>query len=160
MSQYKLHRLHRRASWMLTLAAGLLGAANVHAQSGGGYELKNAAFASGSGSATNGAYRMTAMFTPSASGALTNAGYSFKGAFVSVGLVQTTGAPLLRIIGSGANAILAWPDPSTGFTLQSTPAIAPANWTDVAQPVVVVGNEKTVTVPATGPYRFYRLFKP
>ena len=137
-----------------------LAAAAAHAQSGGGYELKNGAFSSGAGSATNGAYRMTATFTPSASGALTNAGYSLKGDFSSIGLVQTAGAPLLRIIASGANAILAWPDPSTGFTLQSTPAIAPANWTDVAQPAVVVGNEKTVTVPATGPYRFYRLFKP
>jgi len=69
-------------------------------------------------------------------------------------------APALRITGSGAGFVLAWPDPSTGFTLQSTSTLSPPNWTDAAYPVVVVGGEKTVTVPATSPYRCSRLFKP
>lgn len=69
--------------------------------------------------------------------------------------------PLLRIAGSGGGFVLSWPDPSTGFKLQSTATVgSPASWTDVPQPVVVVGGDKTVTVPAAGQYQFYRLLKP
>ena len=133
----------------------------AHAQSGGGYELKNGGFSSGSGTATNGAYRLAGAFVPSTTTVATNGGYSLTGGFTTVGLVQTPGAPLLRIAGSGAGFVLAWPDPSTGFKLQSTATVAnSASWTDVPQPVVVVGSDKTVTVPTTGPYQFYRLFKP
>ena len=131
----------------------------AHAQSGGGYQL-NGGFTSGSGAATNGAYRLAGAFVPSSTTAATNGGYSLTGGFATVGLVQTPGAPLLRIVRSGAGFVLSWPDPSTGFKLQSTPALVPPNWTDVVQPVVVVGSDKTVTVPTTGPYKFYRLLKP
>lgn len=132
----------------------------AHAQSGGGYQL-NGGFTSGSGAATNGAYRLAGALVPSTTTAATNGGYSLTGGFATVGLVQTPGAPLLRIIGSGAGFVLSWPDPSTGFKLQSTTTVAnPASWADVALPVVVVGNDKTVTVPMTGPYQFYRLLKP
>lgn len=132
-----------------------------YAQSGGGYELKNGGFTSGSGVATNGGYSLAATFVPSPTTAATNSGYSLTGGFATVGLVQTPGAPLLRIAGSGGGFVLFWPDPSTGFKLQSTTTVAnPASWADVAQPVVVVGNDKTVTVPTTGPYRLFRLLKP
>ena len=160
MNHSKLVRLHHRNGWRLAVAAGLLCAATVHAQSGGGYELKNGGFTGGSGVATNGGYRMTATFSPSVPVAATNGGYSLTGVFASVGLVQTPGAPLLKIARAGAGFVLSWPDPSTGFKLQSTPTLVFPNWTDVAQPVVVAGSDKTVTVPVTGLYQYYRLFKP
>lgn len=133
----------------------------AHAQSGGGYELKNGGFTTGAGTATNGAYRLAGAFVPSASTVATNGIYSLTGGFATVGLVQTPGAPLLRIAGSGGGFVLSWPDPSTGFKLQSTTTVAnPASWTDVLTPPVVVGPDKTVTVPTTGPHQFYRLLKP
>ena len=133
----------------------------AHAQSGGGYVLTNAAFTSASGTATNGPYSLSATFTPTASVAATNGGYSLTGGFTSLYLVQTPGAPLLKIARSGAGVVLSWPDPSTGFKLQSTPTLVPPNWTDVAQPVVVVGSNKTVTVSvALGRSQFYRLVQP
>src|SRR5438309_2345679 len=79
--------------------------------------------------------------------------------FATVGLVQTPGAPLLKITHSGSDFVLSWPDPSTGFKLQSTPTLVPSNWTDVSQPVVVLGSDKTVTVPVAGQNQFYRLFQ-
>jgi hypothetical protein len=133
----------------------------AHAQSGGGYELKNDGFTTGSGTATNGAYRLAGAFVPSASTVATNGIYSLTGGFATVSLVQTPGAPLLRIARAGGGFVLSWPDPSTGFKLQSTTTVAnPASWTDVVTQPVVAGSDKTVTVPVTGPYQFYRLLKP
>jgi hypothetical protein len=60
-------------------------------------------------------------------------------------VVQTEGAPLLRIVRSGATVILAWPNPSTGFQLQQSPSLVSPNQTDVNAAPGVAGNEKQVT---------------
>lgn len=138
----------------------LLQGLTAAAQSGGGYELTGG-FASGSGPATNGAYRLTGTFSSLAVNlAATSSGYSLTGGFASAVVVQTPGAPLLKITRSGANLVLSWPDPSTGFKLQSTPGLVVPSWTDVAQSAIVVGGDKSVTVSAAGGSQFYRLFKP
>lgn len=138
----------------------LLQGLTAAAQSGGGYQLTGG-FTSNTGTATNGAYRLNGTFSSSASSpASTNGGYSLTGGFASVGIVQTPGAPLLKIARAGANFVLSWPDPSTGFKLQSTPGLVAPSWTDVAQPAVVAGGDKAVTVPTAGGNQFYRLFKP
>ena len=82
------------------------------------------------------------------------------GSFLSVYVVQTAGSPLLKITRAGAGFVLSWPDPSTGFRLQSTPTLTAPNWADVALPVVVLNGEKTVTVSVPpGLQQYYRLIK-
>ena len=155
-------RSSRCLVWRLALAAGLLCAAAARAQSGRGYELKHSAFTGGSGSATNSSYRLTASFNPSKTGVATNGGYSLAGNFPGIYVVQTPGAPLLSITRSGTGFVLAWPNPSTGFKLQSTASLTTPDWADVALPVVVTGGNKTVTVPPApaDSMSYYRLMKP
>jgi hypothetical protein len=67
-------------------------------------------------------------------------------------------APRLRIAVTGANAlVVAWPDPSTGFTLKQNADLATTNWVAVTNLPVVVNGEKQVTVSPPVGNRYYRL---
>jgi hypothetical protein len=77
-------------------------------------------------------------------------------------VVQTPGSPLLAITLTGTNtALVSWPSPSTGFTLQqNTNGIGSLNWSNVVTTPTDSGTIKYIIVnPPTG-NRFYRLFKP
>jgi hypothetical protein len=63
----------------------------------------------------------------------------------------------LRAARAGNNAVISWPTNATGFVLQSSDTLSPANWVNVASPVVVVGSEKTVTSRLAGTNKFFRL---
>lgn len=65
-------------------------------------------------------------------------------------------------LGAGGSVILNWPNPSTGFALQQTSNLgAPGGgWVDVPDSPVVVGSNKEITLPATGPFRLFRLRRP
>jgi hypothetical protein len=69
--------------------------------------------------------------------------------------------PALGIFLTDTNtAVIAWPAASMGFTLQQNPALNPANWLDVTNPVTVVGNQNEVVVSMTAGTRFFRLLHP
>ena len=67
--------------------------------------------------------------------------------------------PQLELTISGGNELISWLNPVPGFVLQetSTPGSG-ATWTDVANPVYIVGPSNVVTVsfPSGVPARFYR----
>mgnify|MGYP005840476241 CR=1 FL=1 len=67
-------------------------------------------------------------------------------------------APTLRIgrLGNG-DLVLGWPASATGFVLQQNPALGTTNWSAVTNPVVVVGDERQVTVAPAPGGRFFRL---
>ncbi|MBM3832411.1 MAG: hypothetical protein FJ403_03870 [Verrucomicrobia bacterium] len=70
-----------------------------------------------------------------------------------------TAAPqLLFAFGANKALRLAWPSTATGFVLQQTASLGPAQWTAVSTTPVVEGSQNVVTLPATAP-RFYRLAK-
>ena len=85
--------------------------------------------------------------------------YSLAGGFWSV--IQMPGAPLLTIyLTNGNRAVISWPSPSTGFSLQQNANVVTANWTAPSEVVSDNGTNKFIIVnPPTGT-RFYRLFKP
>jgi len=58
------------------------------------------------------------------------------------------------------SALLSWTTNAPGFQLHSSPTLQPAAWTPVPEPVVVIADENTVTVPATNAHTMFRLFKP
>jgi hypothetical protein len=62
---------------------------------------------------------------------------------------------------SNSAAIISWPSPSTGFTLQqNTNSVASVNWSNVTATPLDDGTTKTVIVnPPTGNC-FYRLMHP
>ena len=65
--------------------------------------------------------------------------------------------PSLAISLSGTNVILAWPTNADGFTLQSTPALAPTNWNNILLAPANLNGQNVVTNPVSGGQMFYRL---
>lgn len=72
-----------------------------------------------------------------------------------------SGSPLPRLAiapGAGNTVVLSWPDAFPGYTLESRDTVGtPGGWTVVGTPPVLAGGQYTVTVPAGGASRFYRL---
>ena len=68
--------------------------------------------------------------------------------------------PLLNIQGFGANVIISWPSPSTGFALQETTDLVAGVWSYVVQVPSDNGTTKSVTTPASGTTKYYRLRNP
>ena len=68
--------------------------------------------------------------------------------------------PLLRIFRNGANIVLAWPNPSPGFSLQESPDLLASTWTAVSIAPVKVGSELQVTWGPPVGRHFFRLHRP
>jgi hypothetical protein len=141
----------RRYAQLLAFACGLSAAL---AQ----YAIPRWKVAGGGGTSTGGVHAVSGTIgQPEAGGPMTNGPYSLVGGFWAMPtLVQTPGAPTLHITNAAPGfATLWWTPPTPGFTLQSTDSLSPTNW--VSGPS---GTNNPATAPATGPGRFYRLFKP
>jgi hypothetical protein len=92
---------------------------------------------------------------------MTGGGFSLTGGFWSLFAVQTPDAPLLTIRLTSANtALVSWPSPSTGFTLQQNSDLNTTNWVNAPQAVSDNGTNRSITVNPANGRRFYRLFKP
>lgn len=94
---------------------------------------------------------------PDAGGPMTNGQYSVTGGFWALPTaVQTTNVPTLTIAPvTPGNATISWSPNPPGFVLQENLNLATTNWVDSPS-----GTNNPVTVPATLPTKFYRLFKP
>ena len=117
--------------------------------------------AGGGGTSTGGTYQVSGSIgRHDAGGPMTGGNFSLTGGFWALYAVQPPGAPLLRIFLTPTNtAVVAWPYPSTGFTLQVNTNLATANWSAAGGTVNHVGGENQVIVsPPTG-NRFYRLMR-
>jgi hypothetical protein len=68
--------------------------------------------------------------------------------------------PLLRIFQTGADIVLAWPNPSPGFGLQTSPDLVVPSWVPVTIAPVKVGSEFQVTWGPPDGRRFFRLHRP
>jgi hypothetical protein len=75
------------------------------------------------------------------------------------GIYTLEPALTLRITISGTNAVLSWPSSSSasGFVLQHSNTLSPANWTDVATIPTVTKGENQVTVSVSSGTTFFRL---
>lgn len=115
----------------------------------------------GGGRSSGGAYTISGTIGQPDAFASSGGSYTLHGGFWSAAaVVQTESAPSLRIIHSGTNVTLFWPNPSTGFQLEESPSLSLPAWADVSATPGVVGDEKQVNQTlAPGP-RFYRLRKP
>ncbi len=68
--------------------------------------------------------------------------------------------PLLRNFRNGAAVVLAWPNPSPGFGLQTSTALVVTSWTAVAIEPRKVGSEFQVAWGPPDGRRFFRLHRP
>lgn len=114
---------------------------------------------SGGGESSGGQYTVQATIGQLDAGTMSGSGYFLAGGFWHTFETEIEPPPVLRITRVGANTVIAWPNPSTGFELQESPML-PGMWSNVSQGPMVVGDEKQVMVPATMSGRFYRLQKP
>jgi uncharacterized repeat protein (TIGR03803 family) len=80
-----------------------------------------------------------------------------SGALFSVLLGAGATAPPLVISRSGTNVMVTWPTNFTGYTLQSTTNLAPANWGTVVPSPANVNGQYVVTNSYSGAQKFYRL---
>jgi hypothetical protein len=132
---------------------------SLHAQS---YSIDWYKVASGGGTSTNGQYSVTGTIgQPDASGAMSSGQYSVTGGFWSlIQVAQTPGAPLLTITYSANQAIISWPSPSAGFTLQTNGNLTTGTWMNYGDIIGDNGTIKSVTnSPPTGTL-FFRLKSP
>jgi hypothetical protein len=143
------------------LGALILGAlaTGARAQSGGPFDLSWSTIDGGGGTSAGGQFTLTGTIgQPDASVTLTGGQFNLTGGFWSfLSVVQTPGAPLLKIKLVGVNAVLSWPLNTSGFFLQETPSLSAPVWTSTPQQVVDTATEHTVTVPAGGLMKCFRL---
>lgn len=72
-----------------------------------------------------------------------------------------TGGPRLSATAGEGNVLtLLWSTNPPGFVLQSSSEPEGGNWLTVTNPAGLVGTNRSVTVPRSSPWRFYRLSKP
>ena len=117
--------------------------------------------AGGGGTSTNGQYALSGTIGQPDAGSMSGGNYTLQGGFWGVvAAVQTPGAPLLTITRSGANVIVSWPSPSTGFNLQQNGNVAnPNGWSSYGGTINEGGTVKSITVNPLIGNVFYRLKK-
>jgi hypothetical protein len=129
-----------------------------HAQN---YSIDWHKVAGGGGTSTGGVYSVSGTVGQPDAGSMSGGNYSLSGGFWSLFAIQTTGAPSLRIFLTTTNAVvLAWPAPSTGFSLQQTLDPATSNWLAVTNIPFVIGGEKQITLSPQVGNKYFRLSNP
>lgn len=116
----------------------------------------------GGGSSQSGSFAVTGtMGQPDASYyTMTGPKFSITGGFWSIFVVQTPGAPTLKIRFTETNtAIVSWPSASTGYTLQQNATLLYRDWLAPTEPVQDDGTSKYIVTSPSG-NRYYRLIKP
>ena len=141
-----------KATRALTLLALTL-SGTVFAQ----YSVEWWKVAGGGGVSTGGVFAVQATIgQPDAGALMTNRQYSVTGGcWASPTAAQTPNAPLLTIRPAAPGWVtISWLPASAGFVLQATDALSPTNWLIAAS-----GTNNPVTLPVSGPARFYRLVR-
>jgi hypothetical protein len=139
----------------LILLLGLLVPALAGAQS---YSIGWYRIASGGGTSTNGALRVTGTIgQPDASGTMTGGGFSLTGGFWSIYAVQTAGLPILSISLTGTNSVtVSWPNTGS-YILQTNSILSNGSWAAGGYTVNTVNGINSVTITPQAGSMFFRL---
>jgi hypothetical protein len=117
----------------------------------------------GGGTSTGALYSVSGTIgQPDAGGPLSGGNYSLTGGFRSLlSVVQTPGSPWLSIMLTATNtALVSWPSPSTGFSLQqNTSGVGTVNWSNVLTTPMDDGAIKCITVNPPSEAGFYHLIQ-
>jgi hypothetical protein len=109
----------------------------------------------GGGTSSGGGYTLSGTIGQPDAGTLSGGNYVLEGGFWGGAFaVQQVGAPTLIIQRVGMQVQISW-DPNTpGFVLQESLSLSAPSWGNTS------GAFNGMTVPASGPTKFYRLRKP
>lgn len=116
----------------------------------------------GGGTSTGGVYSVSGTIGQPDAGHMSGGNFTIDGGFWGIiAAVQSPGAPSLRVFLTSTNTVvIAWPAPSTGFSLQQNSDLNTTVWGSVPNTVNVVGSENQVIVAPPLGNRFYRLKNP
>jgi hypothetical protein len=116
----------------------------------------------GGGTSTGGAYAVSGTIGQPDAGPMSGGVFTLQGGFWSVIAVeQTPSPPLLRVFLTSTNTVVvAWPNPSTGFSLQQNSDLRTTAWASATDFPAVVGGENQVIISPPVGTRFYRLKNP
>ena len=71
--------------------------------------------------------------------------------------IDIVNLPSLTTIPSGSTLFVFWPVNPSGFVLETTAGLIPANWVAVATPPFQIGDQYLLPIPMSGTNAFYRL---
>jgi hypothetical protein len=116
----------------------------------------------GGGTSTGGVYSVSGTIGQPDAGHMSGGNFTIDGGFWGIiGAIQSPGSPILRVLFTSTNTVIvAWPAPSTGFSLQQNSDLKTTVWSAVTNAVNVVGSENQVIVAPPVGNRFYRLKNP
>ncbi len=93
--------------------------------------------------------------------AASDGNYSEETIFDFVTVKYAAPGPSLFITRSNASVVLSWPATAVNFQLQETAGLSPSNyWSGVAAPLFTNNNFISVSLPAAGSGKFFRLSSP
>ena len=123
------------------------------------YDISWMTMDGGGGTSTGGLFSVSGTIGQPDAGKMSGGNFTVDGGFWGIiAAVQTPGAPLLRVQLTTTNTVVvAWPAPSSGFSLQQNTNVATTNWVSVTNAVSVVGSENQVIISPPVGNRFYRL---
>jgi hypothetical protein len=139
--------------WTLVL---VIVASSARAQS---YSIDWSTIDGGGGTSTAGVFSVSGTIGQPDAGAMSGGPYAVQGGFWGlIAAIQTPGAPLLRIINTGTNAVaVVWPSTPTTFTLQQNTDLNTTNWVSVGVVPNDDGTNRSVIISPTAGNRFFRL---
>jgi len=116
----------------------------------------------GGGTSTGGVYSVSGTIGQPDAGHMSGGNFTIDGGFWGIiAAIQSPGSPLLRVVHTSTNTVVvAWPAPSTGFSLEQNSDLKTITWAGVTNTVNVVGSENQVIVAPPVGNRFYRLRNP
>ena len=71
--------------------------------------------------------------------------------------INVVNLPLLTTVSSGGSLLILWPVNPSGFGLETTAGLSPANWVPVTTTPLQIGDQYVVPVQMSGTNGFYRL---
>jgi hypothetical protein len=143
----------------LALSLFIVGVFSASAQT---YSIDWFTIDGGGGTSTGGVYSVSGTIGQPDAGHMSGGNFTIDGGFWGIiGAIQSPGSPLLRVLFTSTNTVIvAWPAPSTGFSLQQNSDLNSTVWSAVTNTVNVVGSENQIVVAPPAGNRFYRLKNP
>jgi hypothetical protein len=71
--------------------------------------------------------------------------------------INVVSLPTLSPLSSGGTLLILWPVSPSGFVLETTAGLAPANWVPVTAPPFQIGDQYLLSIQMSGTNAFYRL---
>jgi hypothetical protein len=110
------------------------------------------------GTSTGSTYSVTGTVGQPAAAAMSGGRFSVQGGYWGViAVLQTPGAPALKITVTKTNAVISWTASASTYRLEQNSDLNTTNWTAVGQEPVGFGAEFRVAIPPPSGNAFYRL---